>query len=272
MPNDNLLYDWYDSQNPEPEKEFIEREFRMKKMLKEVAIHEASHLVFGILITRLNLGFTNCDGVFIEVNEDTSKGATQGFIPPVGQYDFQGAINWYQQEPVRLWAKLFSTLVGYLTYNAFFSNKNKDYFISHRTGAVQDKSKVYYYNLKTALRMNPYHGEDPRTSVVAKIHDLYLVNKYCRLLGFKTQNEKIQLCNKIMEDLLAVLSKGAIRSSVGFIKNRLLENKDVKKEIIGEQLQEIIDQVDKFTKNVSLEKLTQKYLDLHPQSGYPQSG
>lgn len=249
--SDDLSFDDFSPPGmPKPEKRVESRAFDFEPMLDEVAIHEASHFVFNVLVLRLKLGFTDLYGVKIKVDDEFAGGETEGCLPPVDAGDPEGRNQWFIENPKRIWARFFSTMVGYVTYKSFLNDD--DYFIGRRTGLIQDKERVYYYNLKSALKENPYVPKKH-----SRIHDFFLINKYFQLLGIEDFSRKQEVCEVVIKELMKLLAKESIRRSIEYVKNILKSNNNRK--IEQEELEEMHDQVNELTKNVSLADLVKEY-------------
>lgn len=240
-----------DIDNEEQEKEFELRNFNYNSMLEEVAIHEASHFVFGILVRRIEPEYTEIYSLRVNVDKHIAVGHTQGLLPPVGEYELKEADNWFKANRTRIIARLFSTLVGYVTYKSFFNDV--EYFIGYRTGFIQNRDEVYYYNVKSALSNNPYNKEPNSCDIL----DYYIINKYFKLLEINDESQKLELCELAISYLLVFLKKRAVKHSIWVVKNILRKNNGNR--IEGEELKNLCKEVEEITKKISLEKLIKKF-------------
>ena len=240
-----------DIDNEEQEKEFELRKFNYNSMLEEVAIHEASHFVFGILVRRIEPEYTEIYSLRVDVDKHIAVGHTNGILPPVGENELKEADNWFRADRIRIIARFFSTLVGYATYKSFFSDV--EYFIGYRTGFPQNRDEVYYYNLKSALSNNPYNKEPKYCDIM----DYYIINKYFKLLEINNESQKLELCELAISYLLVFLKKRAIKNSIWVVKNILRKNNG--NTIEGDELKKIYIEVEEITKKISLEKLIKKF-------------
>jgi len=232
----------------EREQEFELKDFDYSAILEEVALHEASHFVLGVLVKRLNLGFTPINGLIIKVETDFVGGETMGGGPAVSNYDLVGAINWLKENPKRIIAKFLSTIVGYATYKFFFNDS--EYFISFKSNEAQYKEKVIYYNLKTALKQNDRSSRKLGTRPISRITDYRIINDYFKYLEIHDFEQKLEICEFAITIVIDLLNRNAIQLSIRRVKNILKQKNGVKLE--GHELHTIFEIVDNMTKKISL--------------------
>jgi len=128
----------------------INREIVAKKLLRELAYHEASHFVFCAFAERLKVGFNRVLSIEIHPekqreNNPAPTGLVHGFGSPYGDETLkakEATKNWYLLDPKRYYSSLFQSIAGYTSYQVFI--ENVEHFIDQPEPENYVSSIPYY--------------------------------------------------------------------------------------------------------------------------------
>ena len=137
MPNE--LEDLFRAERPPLR--FKMKDYVHDDLLTEIALHEASHFVFSVLVEKLNLGFTPVRYIILTPETTNERGErkfpsglVRGFAPPLRYNEHTGfnqqeLSKWYSEDFSRLYGILLELIAGYTSYSFFY--KEDDYFIGY---------------------------------------------------------------------------------------------------------------------------------------------
>lgn len=252
--DENEKFNWEEWQNDGitmPPAASISHPYDEELLLKEIAIHEASHFVFDILAEKANIGFKRVASIEVmpaSVNDGKIKfptGLTHGFGCPLAQKPFPSqkeVDNWYVSDKSRkrIFFRLFGLLSGFTSYKTFF--QNTDYFIGY-ADANLNQSQIPFFKLDT-LNFN-------------FISDFDKAQKQLVLLGITAKSKQRAFMQKLITEIKLVMDKKQISASIQFVADNLLEAKG--KKIQGRELEKIRNKVNRMTKGISIDKQLRKY-------------
>ena len=246
---------------PSPQQLFEEKEIKNNTFAKELAFHEASHLVIERLVNKLDLGFSEPISMYI----DTEKriGCVHGFGFSTGKtIDYWTKLNeekftqFYKTDTRRIWAECLTLIAGYGSYKVYI--EETDYFIGH-IDSNSNKAKMYKLgNVPHGTlfgRANKYHTD---VSDFAKIKERLSMIKICE------DDQRLQVYQKLLDDISLIMKIPAVENAIRYAKNRLLyadgkgEGK-VKGIIEGKRFEYCKFFVDKLIKRVKIEDVLRSY-------------
>jgi len=212
----------------------------VEDMVTEIAYHEASHFVIGILVLKLDLNFKPYQSIEINVSVDAMTGVCKGMQPPIPQEDqHKPGLDalFFKEDKNRIFGKLFSVIVGYESYKVFIDDDK--YFIGH-TELLNYKNTMWYYKLEHVLKRC--------TSKGSFIKDYYLVNKILGFGGYDSYEEKLEIVIRIQNDLKELLNIQCVADSIRYVANALIEKNgsvigDAELEVITEKVKRNINKI-----------------------------
>lgn len=254
----------------EEEKEpFARRTKTSDEMLLEVAYHEASHFVFGVMSLKYVTGFIGhifmrvCPENFIQDNDENGNGynVVNGFAPDVPLHktyvrsqreEPNGYLEFYNEDRKRLVAKMLVTLAGYSSYQIFNKGKQEDeYFVGippELDEVKTERKRIPIFDLTYYDNSNLQHNP---------ASDFQNASKKLRIYYELNPDERNEAIKKLIGECQELMEIQAVNESIRYVKNRFLEREC---ELIeGEELQEIIEEVQRLTNNVSLSEILEKY-------------
>lgn len=141
--------------NEDEKPPFIIKPLDENALLHEIAIHEASHFVFALLLENLDLGFLMVSHIIIEPEQIDQEGK---ITPPQGEVGGFGASvpyiqntlehdpdelkNWYLEDPRRIWGNCLQAVAGFTSYRVFFDED--EYFIGYPYSDNIPGQEIYY--------------------------------------------------------------------------------------------------------------------------------
>lgn len=229
-----------------------EAQLVIEDMVTEIAYHEASHFVIGILVLNLDLSFMPYSSIEINVSEENVSGVCNGMTPTISPQDDPYTPNvaapFFKEDKNRIFGKLFSVIAGYESYKKFL--QDDDCFIGH-TDLINDKDKMWYYSLKYILKQATIKIN------FSLIKDYCLVDKILNYGGYESYEKKMEIVIRIQNDLKELMSNQSVVDSIQYVKNALIEkNGSVIKE---RELEVITEKVKRNTNSISILNYLNKY-------------
>lgn len=228
---------WLNDGEPLPPPCSISQNYKYADLIKELAFHEASHLVFDIISEKLDLGFSPIEAIKITPN-DPKGNYVRGFHSPYPNGDSLSALKkrkWYfekeNENHNRLFVKVLGALAGYTSYQVFMEDSL--YFINPVIEETESVTLNYY-----RIDCLPDHRPS----------DFQIVYE---MLGWINQ-DTIKRIKEIQEVVKIIARHPSVSNAIGFVKNYLLKN--VGSEISGTEMDNLKRVVHMQTTKISMEK------------------
>lgn len=226
---------------PEPPPPYLQKDYNHDNLLHEIAIHEASHFVFSILLEALKFNFTQVKYIIIqpEINNNVQKispkGLVHGFGPPLAHhvltgYNMEELKEWYLQDCKRLFGTMLKSIAGY-TSNRVFS-KEDTYFISLPDNNLRN---VNYYTLKTAPE---------------SISDISIIKERSNIINISSNKEKLDLLQELSDSAKKITDNYSVKKAIKITASALLKNPG--KKIEGKELEKLKSTLKHVLKGISL--------------------
>lgn len=222
------------------------REIIPKRLVKQLAYHEASHFVFCILAERLKIGFKPVLSIEIhpenKIEENAApNGLVYGFGSPYGDETPQAkekTKKWYLENSKRYFSSIFQTIAGHTSYQVFIED------VEHFIG-IPD-----YLNYVNTV---PFY----RLDCLPNDSDLEKIQEKLEWKGITTVEEKVRVLILLRNEVKQVEEVPIVNQSIRFVANRLIKAKGRK--IERKELASIRDKVNVMTKRASIIPYLTKY-------------
>lgn len=232
------------------ERDYIELPFDYQTIVREIATHEAAHFVFAILGERLTSDFIPVTS--IQLFPEELKGEITGFQSPLNSSDSHVIKTWYLEDERRYYAKIFTSLAGFVSYKAFVNDT--DYFILKTPTAWRNLETVKYHKLESRAIFTV------REDGLGGIPDFNGVQSRLKWKGEAADQNKIEIIRLFIKDIQKIIEIPEINTAIRFVRDYLLENSN--KIIEGGELEFLKGEVNQMSEKESIEPYINKYLNL----------
>lgn len=216
-----------------------------KKIVHEIAFHEAGHLVFDILGLRLGLGFAEVFGY--EMDAQNRHGQVIGFYHGAEKRATRDGRkawiptdirHWYREDKRRVATKILTLMAGYATYRNYLAS-NEDEKEAFITVLTDDRSKLYYYTIDN--RTIPQVGK-------GNMHDFERIQLLMGYLSIETWDYRLECERVVLEELDLLMQNPRITNAIKFAKNRLKNSRGSR--ISGKKFRAIVKFINHQVKRV----------------------
>lgn len=202
--------DWPGSKQAQ-ERPCVPKDKTTKCLIEEITFHEASHLIFGLLVDKENLGFL--PPTSIEVNYHELTGNVRGPVSPYATNAKHKVEPWYKENPRRILSAIFQKLAGYVSYKVFIEDSE------HFVGVPEiygdgGKGNLTYCNLH-GLGLTSQPKTDDFRKAVELLSWLELVDEE------EKYNSVISFFTRVTYDISEILRKDCVKESIFLIKEEL---------------------------------------------------
>ncbi|MGB0861516.1 MAG: hypothetical protein ACPG19_01390 [Saprospiraceae bacterium] len=230
-------------------KDIDTRTISKKKYIREIAYHEASHLVFSELIYKLidDENFQTGESIWVNINNSSQ---VKGYGIKLGKYmDTQEEIDeYYKEHPNLIFPSTFISLAGYSSFKYFF-DKDEIYFIASSNWVNNHQLKYYRLNFWMFPRISDFKKASNK---------LQLINIY-------SYPKKEQIFSSIIDDIVEIMSIKIVNETISYIKNKLIQAEREQRKIESWEFQLLKFRVQRLLKSVSITSYIEKYDKLYLQ-------
>ncbi len=207
------------------------------------ALHEASHLIFNMLIRKANVEFPIPTYVKINTNHTAQQTAGNGgsidggWVTHMGNDEGTHQIENLKTKGIEtVILQLAYLLSGYLSEDIYLDEKKKIKRVYTEQAENFGELKVKYI-----IGFSDYE----------KAHIIAAECLFGRSCGRKVKDEEAQILDFIQNKTALVLENEAVRQAIEFVAQALLKNNEIK----GEYLTNLMQSIEKILKDVDFLKV-----------------